>query len=743
VEASLAHATWAQGGKLPPVLESAQLRLAGTAQLHALELRAVSKALPPAWTEILQPTARAAGANASAASQARATTTRPDAEARLDTRGGPAVAAPASAASSPASSSGARTVALLRARGGLVEAGGASAAGWRGSIQQLELRSNVAGTAPLLHLADVDVEALWAGGLARVTVQPGRADVLGGAVRWSRISWHAADGAAALAQIDAEIEIKPLRIAPLLARAQPGFGWGGDLSVGGHLKVHSAPTFSADVVLERRSGDLTVTDELGTQTLGLTDLRLALNAENGVWSFTQALAGKTLGVAAGAVVARTSPQALWPAADTPIEGVLELQVASLGTWGNWVPPGWRLDGALRTSASIGGRFGAPEYTGEIRGTGLGVRNFLEGVNVTDGDVSISLRGGTAHVEHFTAKAGKGTLRLEGDANLGAAPEARLTLIAEKAQILGRVDRRIIASGKLQLHLDAKTLGLSGRLGVDEGLIDFTRSDAPSLSDDVHVVRATDPDATGAPATPAAPTQLARKLTLDLRVDLGRSLRIRGHGLDTGLRGELHITSPEGQLRVNGTVSTVNGSFDAYGQKLTIDRGEVIFSGPIESPRLDIVATRPNLDVRVGVAVSGTTANPRVRLFSEPEMSEIDKLSWLVMGRASSGLGRSDTALLQRAALALLAGEGGGPTDKITQAFGLDEISVSQSDGAVTDTVISLGKQLSRRWYLGYERGLNATAGTWQLIYRIAQHFTLRLQSGLDNSVDLIWTWRWQ
>ena len=33
--------------------------------------------------------------------------------------------------------------------------------------------------------------------------------------------------------------------------------------------------------------------------------------------FTQGLAGSTLGVAAGAFVARTSPQATWPAPDTP------------------------------------------------------------------------------------------------------------------------------------------------------------------------------------------------------------------------------------------------------------------------------------------------------------------------------------------------------------------------------------------------------------------------------------------
>jgi translocation and assembly module TamB len=124
------------------------------------------------------------------------------------------------------------------------------------------------------------------------------------------------------------------------------------------------------------------------------------------------------------------------------------------------------------------------------------------------------------------------------------------------------------------------------------------------------------------------------------------------------------------------------------------------------------------------------------------MSEMDKLSWLVLGRASDGLGSAETALLQRAALALLAGEGEGFTDQFLGAIGLDEVSVRRSDGEVRETVVSLGKQLGRRWYVGYERSLNETVGTWQLVYRIAQRFTLRAQSGLDNSLDAIWTWRW-
>ncbi|HWH84133.1 MAG TPA: translocation/assembly module TamB domain-containing protein, partial [Burkholderiaceae bacterium] len=707
-EATLTGVRVASGAAPGPALESLVLRLQGTGRAHTLDVRAESKSQPPAWAGALQP-------------------------------------------GSATGATGSRTLARLQAQGGLVDAAGSALAGWRGTLQQLDLRGSAPGAAPLLHTQDVGIDAQWAGGPARATVQPGRADVLGASLRWSRVAWQAAATPGGDASIEAEAEVDPLRIAPLLARAQPDFGWGGDLTIAGHLKLKSTPSFSADVVIERRAGDLTVTDELGTRALGLTDLRVGLAAADGTWNFTQGLAGRTLGVVAGAEVVRTSPRALWPAADAPLQGVIELRVDDLGTWGNWVPPGWRLGGALHSSASLGGRFGAPEYTGSVEGTRLAVRNFLEGVNISDGDVAIRLQGTTARIDRFTARGGNGTLRLDGQAQLGAAPQAQLTLRADKFQLLGRVDRRVVASGSGRLALDAKRVALDGRFDVDDGLIDFTRSDAPALAGDVTVVRAAGvPSPAAAASAAAAPTPAAvpsampsREVALDLRVGLGEKLRIRGRGLDARLRGDLHLTSPGGHLAVNGTVRAEDGTYAAYGQKLAIDRGLITFSGAVENPRLDIEATRPNLDVRVGVAVTGTAAAPRIRLFSEPELSEIDKLSWLVMGRASDGLGRGDTALLQRAALALLAGEGGGPTDSLTKALGLDDLSVRQTDGEVKETVIALGKQLSKRWYVGYERGLNATTGSFQLIYRIAQRFTLRAQSGDDNSVDVIWTWRWR
>ncbi len=678
----------------PAHASTARLRARGSGRAHRLELVADTNARPPQW-------AAAVPTDAKTPTQIR-----------------------------------------LVAQGGFIANAASAVDGWRGTLQQIDTRAAGAETA-WLSARDI---ALEFGGLdtgaARLSLQPGRAEVLGAVLRWSHVAWQAAQGNTVPARIDAEAELDPLAVAPLLQRAQPAFGWGGDLRLRGRLALHSAPSFAADIVLERERGDLSVTDETGTQALGLTDLRLGLNVADGTWSFTQGLAGSTLGVAVGAFVARTSPQATWPAPDAPVSGVLELRVDNLGTWGTWVPAGWRLGGKLSVKAGIGGRFGAPEYTGSVDGREISARNFLQGVNVHDGEVALALQGDRARIERFTARAGEGTLTLAGEATLGTAPRAQLQLEAQHFQLLGRVDRRIVTSGRAQLQLERERARLDGSFTVDEGLFDFSRSDAPSLSDDVVVTRATDTKP-HAPAANAAATARPMALEMDLRVDLGRKLQLRGRGLETGLQGELRLTAPNGKLSVDGTVRAVGGTYAAYGQKLEIDRGQVVFNGPAENPRLDIEATRPNLDVRVGVAVTGTAVSPRVRLFSEPEMSDTDKLSWLVLGRASDGLGRADTALLQRAALALLAGEDPGPTDQLLQALGLDQLSVRQNDeGEVRETVVSLGKQLSRRWYVGYERSLNATAGTWQLIYRVAQRFTLRAQAGEDSALDVIWTWRW-
>jgi translocation and assembly module TamB len=267
-----------------------------------------------------------------------------------------------------------------------------------------------------------------------------------------------------------------------------------------------------------------------------------------------------------------------------------------------------------------------------------------------------------------------------------------------------------------------------------------------VGDDVNVINRpgqVDDSADGNDTSAAS----KRQWYVQLGLNLGQQLRVKGRGLDTRLSGSLRLSTPNGRPQVHGAVAAVDGSYVSYGQKLVIERGTLNFSGPLDNPRLDIKAMRAqsptaeSSDVKVGVLISGTAVDPRVRLYSEPPMSETEKLSWLVLGRGPTGLGVADIGLLQTAASALWGGEGAAPEDTLVGTLGLDELSIRQTDGAVRDTIVSVGKQISRRWYLGYERSLNATTGTWQAIYRAAQRLTIRLQTGDDNAIDLIWLWR--
>ncbi len=634
-------------------------------------------------------------------------------------------------------------------RGQLLAQGGwlADAAGggrWRARIERLSIGSWDGGAGAgasasnWAQARDLRAELQFGadGSLTTLQAEAGRVQLADAVtLRWDDVRL---DLRGERTQLELRADIEPFALAPLLARVQPDMGWQGDLRVAARVNIRAGERFDADLSFERHDGDLHVSTADTLQLLGLTDLRLAIGVHDGQWIFSPLFRGRSLGEISGSLRVLSTPQQRWPQAADRIEGDVQARVADIGIWRAWIPPGWHLGGELRTTAALSGSFGAPRYSGTLSGSRLGVRNLLEGVNVTDGDVSVRLDGDTAQIERFKLRGGDGSLSITGGATLGATPQARLQVKAERFRVLGRVDRMLIASGTAELQLSSEAGRLDGSFTVDEGLFDAGRSSAPTLDEDVTVRRAAVAEDVG--AQPIAPRK-RRNFTLGVNVDLGDELHVRGRGLDTVLRGQVRLTAPEGQLAVNGTIRAERGTYAAYSQKLEIERGILAFSGPPGNPRLDVLALRPNLDTRVGVLISGNVLTPRVRLYSEPEMSDTDKLAWLMLGRAPDGLGRSDTALLQRAAVALIAGEGEAPTDALLRNLGLDELSLRQSEGDVRETVITLGKQLSRRWYVGYERGVNATNGTWQLIYRIAQRFTLRLQSGLENSLDVIWVLR--
>ena len=653
---------------------------------------------------------------------------------------------------------------------------------WRGHLAQFDLHAaNEANAATppgaaasaatvvnpnWVHLKpfDLSLSRDAAGDWQTLRVGAGNAEFAGLTLDWQPSFWTAPATPGASAHWAVDAALQPFSVAQLMARAQPDLGWHGDLQMTAQVHAAFDGQWHVAAQLARDSGDLGVSD-LGhdptstKQALGLTRAVMSVKAEGLHWVADADIAGTRLGELTGHWTAEAPSPASLPTPGSPLNGNVKAHVEDLNVWGAWLPPGWRLGGELRTDLALSGRWGDPKLTGELTATKLAIRNALEGVYGHDGDAAIRLTGDQAQIERFHLQGGNGELSLTGSARLGAVPLAKLQLQARQFQLLGRIDRKIVTSGDLALQLGADAIKVDGKMGIDEGLFDLSKGDAPSLDSDVEVVDATAPAADdGADAAAAGVPKTGRATQINLAVDLGDHLQLRGRGIDTTLKGALQITSPGGVLAVRGSVRTAGGQYVAYGQKLDVTRGEITFTGPVSDPRLDILATRPNLDVVVGVAITGTALAPHVKLMSEPDMSDSDKLSWLMLGRAPETVGGADTALLQQAAMALLAGEGEAPSDQVLKRLGLTDFAVGQKADAdnVKQTVVTLGRQVSKRIYVGYERSVTAAAGNWQLIYRIAQRLTVRAQAGVDTatitanspttsqswSLDAIYTWKW-
>ena len=318
--------------------------------------------------------------------------------------------------------------------------------------------------------------------------------------------------------------------------------------------------------------------------------------------------------------------------------------------------------------------------------------------------------------------------------------------AQSLRMSTRADRRLVVSGQVSAQLADARLAINGTLKAMEALFILPDDSTPRLGDDVRVRGS---QASTAP-TPAAPTPTGVRVipNVAITLDLGDNFEVRGRGLNTRLAGSLELRSNADTKqvpRLTGSLQTVRGTYKAYGQQLAIEEGVLRFGGPLDNPSLDILALRPNLQQRVGVQVSGTALAPVVRLYADPDLPDSEKLAWLVLGRSAAN-GGAESAMLQQAAMALLGGSGPGITARLAQSLGLDELSMGSgantADGGSTGATVTLGKRLSRDFYVSFERSMADTLGTLYIFYDLSRRLTLRAQSGEQSAVDVIFTLRY-
>ena len=552
----------------------------------------------------------------------------------------------------------------------------------------------------------------------------------------------------------------------------------------GDLRLLSGET--ATVTSVRSSGSqpkatATTTSSTAKGTLvGIRQARLQLNAEGNQlraqvqWDSERA--GK-LDAQANSTLTRHNGGWSW-SPDTPLNAQLRANLPDVGVWSALAPPGWRINGTLDADVALSGSLNAPQWQGTLGADRITVQSLLDGVDLKDGRLRAALRGNQLNITELSLQGGKGsqarivgysgnltpapqdggslqgsgTLRW-GDAPASADSTAKDSGIAldftaqlRALQVQVRADRQASVSGTLRAGLQGGQVTVRGDLTVDRATIILPEASAPKLGDDVVVRSAAIDRANAAKAQQtsqsAARTQTAQAPDIAVTLNLGRDFALQGFGITTRLEGALDVrgaSSPGAPPRITGEVRTVQGRYRAWGQALNVETGIARFNGPYDNPSLDILAVRPNISVRAGVQVSGSAKAPRVRLYSDPDLPDAEKLSWVITGR-STAAGGAEAALLQQAALALLGGQGSG-TGNTAQRLGLDEVGFKGpgSGDDANGAAITLGKRLSSELYVTYEQSLSSAIGAIYIFYDLSKRLTLRGQTGTQSAVDIIYT----
>jgi len=539
-----------------------------------------------------------------------------------------------------------------------------------------------------------------------------------------------------------------------------------NLVIAGDWDIRGAETFEGTLNLHRLRGDLRLGEP--ALELGLKTLELKASAVRGRAQATFTLAGDRVGSVRGegsGLIVRGDTG--WEfAAASPVQAKFVAEHTNLEVLAPWLGPDARLGGRFNADVTVSGTGNEPRVAGMARATDLTLREPQSGFEITQGQVAVRMEGRTLTIERLTATTpwnppaaarehlqdvtlpASGTITAEGRVDLGKRTGA-LVVKATDAVLTQLQTRFLAVTGEARLEAGEGGMVARGAFKADAGWIGALESAPPSVSEDVVVVRA----ATGVPAEPAPKSDAIR---IEARFDLGQNLHFVGRGIDTQLVGDIQVSGPPTALKATGTIRTQGGTYNGYGQKLTIERGVLRFAGPVDNPQLSVLALRKGLPVEAGVEVLGTVSRPRVRLVSTPDVPEPEKLSWLVLGRGPSELAPGDASVLLAAATSMLGRN--NPGSDLGKRLGLDEVRIGRADtnsilgvlpqstvagktgSASAAEVVSVGKKLTRDLHLTYEQGLADAEGALRLSWQITRQFQLLARAGFLPGLDAVYRW---
>ncbi|MBV8871844.1 MAG: autotransporter assembly complex protein TamB [Metakosakonia sp.] len=397
--------------------------------------------------------------------------------------------------------------------------------------------------------------------------------------------------------------------------------------------------------------------------------------------------------------------------------------------------GEKAAGTLNANLRLGGNLQSPQLFGQMQLNGVDVEGNFMPFDMQPSQLAMNFNGTTSTLQGVV-RTQRGQINLSGDADWSQINNWRARVAAQgnKVRITVPPMVRLDVSPDLVFEATPTLFTLDGRVDVPWARIvvhDLPESAVGTSSDEVML---------NADLKPEKPKSAAIPINSNLIVHVGNNVRMDAFGLKARLTGDLKVTQDQQGLGLNGQINIPEGRYHAYGQDLIVRKGELLFSGPVDQPLLNIEAIRnPDAtenDVTAGVRITGTADEPKAEIFSDPAMSQQEALSYLLRGQGLES-GQSDSAAMTSALVGLGVAQSGQVVGKIGETFGvsnlaLDTEGVGDSSQVVVSGYVLPGLQVK------YGVGIFDSLATLTLRYRLMPKLYLEAVSGLDQALDLLY-----
>jgi translocation and assembly module TamB len=415
-------------------------------------------------------------------------------------------------------------------------------------------------------------------------------------------------------------------------------------------------------------------------------------------------------------------------AQTPIAGRVRGQIPDLAPLAVFAPQLANVHGRIEADVALAGTVQKPELSGLISGAELAAEIPAVGLKLKNGQLQVRpAPSGEITVEGAIAS-GEGRLQFTGKADRSGHVDMHVG--GDRVLATDIPGARVIVTPNLNLVRSAERVTLSGDVTIPEATINLQKlprgaEHAQAASSDVIVVdeQTREEEAEKAP------------VYAEITVNIGKKVELTGFGLQANVEGALQVRESPGQPTLGSGEVRVAGKYKAYGQDLTIQRGQLLYAWtPLDNPNLNIEATRTVETVTAGLRIRGNAKSPELTVYSDPPMSQANALSYLVAGKPIDeiGAGDSDAGAMQSAARSIGVAGGGLLAKSLGKRLGVDELTV-KDDEMIGGSALTVGQYLSPRLYLSYGVGLFEPGDVITLRYKLSDELALQTQRGPEDT----------